>query len=254
MTIDFPYGLKPRFLTTEQVASHLNITVDIVRSLIEQGLLFSYAAIPSTPMIFIPNGKEKIMRKFISNPEAFPEFDFEKFTRVRSGIFRVSINAIISTAIKGSSFVDTVWSLTPFDCGHDDINENDPGWFGGQCYCLKPPVEITLSDIRASFRLVNTHRELDDTSRKIQILEEKENALQENKKGWPWGDYETELLRKLALAAKRFWVLYDPEDPTTAPTSTQVSQWLIQQGVASRVAEIMAQILRADGLPKGPRK
>ena len=185
MTIDFPrYGLKPRFLTTEQVASHLNITVDIVRSLIEQGLLFSYAAIPSTPMIFIPNGKKKIMRKFISNPEAFPEFDFEKFTRVRSGIFRVSINAIISTAIKGSSFVDTVWSLQHLSiAAMTTSTKNDPGWFGGQCYFLKPPVEITLSDIRASFRLVNTHRELDDTSRKIQILEEKENALQENKKG-----------------------------------------------------------------------
>lgn len=71
---------------------------------------------------------------------------------------------------------------------------------------------------------------------------------------WPWGDYETELLRKLATAADRFWKLYDPADNTTAPTNQQVIEWLKQQGVADRTAEVMATILRADGLPTGPRK
>lgn len=71
---------------------------------------------------------------------------------------------------------------------------------------------------------------------------------------WPWGDYETELLRKLATAADRFWKLYDPADNTTAPTNQQVVEWLKQQGVADRTAEVMATILRADGLPTGPRK
>lgn len=71
---------------------------------------------------------------------------------------------------------------------------------------------------------------------------------------WPWGDYETELLRKLATAADRFWKLYDPTDNTTAPTNQQVIEWLKQQGVADRTAEVMATILRADGLPTGPRK
>jgi hypothetical protein len=70
---------------------------------------------------------------------------------------------------------------------------------------------------------------------------------------WPWGDHETELLRKLADAAQRFWTLYDPTDETTAPTNKQVTQWLVEQGVATRVAEIMAQILRPDGLRTGPR-
>lgn len=81
-----------------------------------------------------------------------------------------------------------------------------------------------------------------------------EKPLHENERCWPWGNHETKLLRKMALAAERFWRLYDPEDPTTAPTNQQVSEWLKQQDVADRVAEIMAQILRADGLPKGPRK
>ena len=71
---------------------------------------------------------------------------------------------------------------------------------------------------------------------------------------WPWGGYETELLRRLAEAAEKWWKYYDPGDPTTAPTNAQVERWLRDRGVASRTAEIMASILRADGLPTGPRK
>ena len=66
--------------------------------------------------------------------------------------------------------------------------------------------------------------------------------------GWPWGDYETALLRKLAAAAQRFWVNYDPSDATTAATNAQVTSWLKAQGVAERTAEVMATILRVDGL------
>ena len=33
-----------------------------------------------------------------------------------------------------------------------------------------------------------------------------------------------------------------------------IFDWLKQQGVADRTAEVMATILRADGLPTGPRK
>ncbi len=71
---------------------------------------------------------------------------------------------------------------------------------------------------------------------------------------WPWGSYETELLRKLAAAANRFWKLYDPSDPTTAPTSEDVTDWLMKQGVAERNARVMATILRSDNLRPGPRK
>jgi len=71
---------------------------------------------------------------------------------------------------------------------------------------------------------------------------------------WPWGDHDTELLQKLDAAARKWWVNYDPADQTTAPTNETVSQWLKSQGVSDRVAEIMAQILRADGIPTGPRK
>jgi hypothetical protein len=71
---------------------------------------------------------------------------------------------------------------------------------------------------------------------------------------WPWGRHSTTLLRKLAEAADRFWRHYDPDDPTTAPTNKEVIGWLTRQGVASRTAEVMATLLRADGLPTGPRK
>lgn len=72
--------------------------------------------------------------------------------------------------------------------------------------------------------------------------------------GWPWGRHETDLLRKLAHAADLFWKQYDPTEPSSAPTNEQVIKWLVDQKVAKRTAEVMATILRADGLPTGPRK
>ena len=71
---------------------------------------------------------------------------------------------------------------------------------------------------------------------------------------WPWGNYETDLLRKLAAAADKFWKLYDPADASTAPTNDVVVAWLKLQGVADRNAQVMATILRARDLPTGPRK
>ena len=71
---------------------------------------------------------------------------------------------------------------------------------------------------------------------------------------WPWGDYETKLLLELAAAADKFWKNYDPADLTTAPTNKQVKDWLKARSVAQRTADVIASILRADGLPTGPRK
>lgn len=71
---------------------------------------------------------------------------------------------------------------------------------------------------------------------------------------WPWGEHSTRLLNNLADAARTFWQLYDPADPSTAPTNEQVVDFLRKRGVALRTAEVMATILRADGLPTGPRK
>lgn len=73
-------------------------------------------------------------------------------------------------------------------------------------------------------------------------------------RSWPWGAYETELLCKLAAAVERYWIRYDPSDSSTASTSEDVTAWIEQQGVSKRVAEVMAQIIRADGLRTGPRQ
>jgi len=74
--------------------------------------------------------------------------------------------------------------------------------------------------------------------------------------GWPWGSYETKLLRDLAAAAEHWWKNYDPSDPTTAPTNQRVIDWLTKEreGVTPRAAANIATILRADGLSPGPRK
>ncbi len=70
---------------------------------------------------------------------------------------------------------------------------------------------------------------------------------------WPWGTYETELLRKLAATAQQFWLNYDPSDPSTAVNNDTIVAWLQQKDVSNRIAKAIATILRADGLPTGPR-
>lgn len=208
-------------------------------------------------MLFFPEGFEDAVRKVISSPESFPDFDLGKIITIKSGTFRVSEDMIKSVAIKGDAWVDIVWTLTPFDKGYLDIDKDSPEWFGGERFWLEHMVKITLYDIRVPFHLVKKHRELIDLDLQTKTIianQCTEKPFQESERRWPWGNHETELLRKLALAADRFWKLYDPNDPTTAPTSKQVIEWLKQQGVADRTAEIMAQILRADGLPSGRRK
>lgn len=74
-----------------------------------------------------------------------------------------------------------------------------------------------------------------------------------NERRWPWGDHHTELLGHLEDAARRFWMNVDPTDNTTAPTNETVSEWLQKRGVSKRMADMMASMLRADGLPTGPR-
>ncbi|MDR1848829.1 MAG: hypothetical protein LBQ75_02200 [Zoogloeaceae bacterium] len=68
---------------------------------------------------------------------------------------------------------------------------------------------------------------------------------------WPWGDYSTKKLEIVAEAVQKFWVNYDPNDRTTAEKNKRVENWLISKGMSERLAESIAQIIRADGLPAG---
>ena len=72
---------------------------------------------------------------------------------------------------------------------------------------------------------------------------------------WPWGSHHTQYLGHLEAAARKWWVLYDPSDATTAPTNDMVSEWLqLERNVSKEKAKAIASMLRPDGLPTGPRK
>lgn len=72
---------------------------------------------------------------------------------------------------------------------------------------------------------------------------------------WPWGEHHTQALGHLEAAGVRFWQSFDPSDPCTANTNETVIEWLINERGASREkARSIASLLRADGLPPGPRR
>jgi hypothetical protein len=72
---------------------------------------------------------------------------------------------------------------------------------------------------------------------------------------WPWGGYETKLLRLLPLVYKAHWENYDPVQPHTAPKSEAVEEWLVSNhDTPRRVAEVIAQLFRADELPRGRQR
>jgi len=71
---------------------------------------------------------------------------------------------------------------------------------------------------------------------------------------WPWGSYDTKMLRLLPLVYEEHWKGYDPSRPETAPKNDVVTDWLTRtHGTPTRVAEVIAQMFRADGLPSGRR-
>lgn len=109
--------------------------------------------------------------------------------------------------------------------------------------------------------LPNDKKVADDFRALVETTAKSESGGQVNGVGagaeqadWPWGSHETKLLRDLAAATQRWWVNVDPMDNTTAHTNEEVANWLVKErGVSPRMAQSMATILRADGLPPGPR-
>jgi hypothetical protein len=79
------------------------------------------------------------------------------------------------------------------------------------------------------------------------------DELQANRLQWPWGSHSTRYLELLARAADRFWKNYDPTDLSTAPKNEDVVHWLVGQGMAKRMAEVVATMLRAEDVRTGPR-
>jgi hypothetical protein len=69
---------------------------------------------------------------------------------------------------------------------------------------------------------------------------------------WPWGAHTTSRLECLANAAQ-LWRDYVPGNDSTAPKNETVEQHLQKLGVGKVASEVMASMLRADGVRKGPR-
>lgn len=86
----------------------------------------------------------------------------------------------------------------------------------------------------------------------IQIMDKQKSLTQISDNAPLMFTHKTMLLKELLNAANKFWANYDPTDKATAPTNKMVTDWLVKErGVSVRVAENMAQILRADNLPIG---
>lgn len=92
-----------------------------------------------------------------------------------------------------------------------------------------------------------------DLKKTHQELNEEDEQVSSSGTKTPWGNHTTKKLHLMYLAYERFWTNYDPDDPSTASTNEQVADWLVQQGMSKRASEIIATILRADGLRTGPR-
>lgn len=109
--------------------------------------------------------------------------------------------------------------------------------------------------VRQQFSRVAIAAWLDATDLDSVYLFRSDDNSVRRKHRWPWGDYDTVLLGHLEAAVREFWLDYDRDRPRTAPKNEVVADWLINERKITRnKAEAIASILRADGLPTGPRK
>ena len=68
---------------------------------------------------------------------------------------------------------------------------------------------------------------------------------------YPWGSYSTRRVRALADGIHNWWSTFDPNDISTAPKSSEVSQWFQEKyAFSKKEADVLTAIIRADGLPK----
>lgn len=137
---------------------------------------------------------------------------------------------------------------------------NLPGFFIAWAKRLNFPVPLELEiEVTKYGPIVDWRGHCETLNAQVGRLTERVKELESAQSATPavippWGKHDTVLLQHLAAAAEKFWKNYDPSDNSTAPTNVQIVNWLKARNVKQRTAEIMATILRADGLPTGPRK
>jgi hypothetical protein len=68
--------------------------------------------------------------------------------------------------------------------------------------------------------------------------------------------YTTELLEAMHAAIERFWVRYVPDEPDTAPPSSDaIVHWLItEKGISQQAAKAIDLIIRHDSRKPGGKK
>ena len=140
-----------------------------------------------------------------------------------------------------------------FDCGPEEIER-----IHTVAYDLPDDAEFSRDAIHDWLTHIGWPTKFDFApSKNASARSEPVSSMREDtvQAGWPWGNYETKLLRLLPLAYEEHWKNYDPSKPETAPKSDNVTSWLVSKHKApQRVAEVIAQLLRADELPSGPRQ
>jgi hypothetical protein len=63
-------------------------------------------------------------------------------------------------------------------------------------------------------------------------------------------NHQSDGLRYLKEVIEEFWFTYDPNDPGTIPSATEVKQYLIGQGASGRLAEAVDRVCRPSDLQK----
>ena len=185
-------------------------------------------------------------------PEAPARADFKKWAR--RDLWHIAEGAMLILRFEPFDVKAHSWPKGPE--GFDDIYETAIRSLNNEVLRASPMHWVSPSDFLAWAREKEYHipEEIEEAVNRFQPKTQSRYQGGAGGPKWPWGSHDTKLLRDLGAAAERFWKNYDPSDPTTAPTNRWVIDWLKERGVSERTAGAMATILRADGLPTGPRK
>lgn len=271
--------VKRRWLTLDEAAMELGGDVEGVRQAMEAGDLFD---LPT----FVYSGTGRLPARLFCVPEDEPSYelpgdpygdaapiswreDSPPGWFLLTGFFRVSPPCIGTIARKRTLFECSVCPDSWWE-PNSSASKYDNGEPLSQFILCVPPAELP-GGYRVEVRDMDSLFNFD----KLRFRAEDIAAFRANHLGavdathsqsppaaksaasarWPWGSHETEALRHLEAAARKWWSHYDPTDPTSASTNEQVVAWLIEEhGVSMRLANSIASILRADGLPSGPRR
>lgn len=271
--------LKRRWLTLDEAAVELDCDVEGLRQAMEANELWKLP-------VYVYSGTDRLPAQLFCMPEDEPFYELpgDRLSNLDpifwpedsptlwfwlTGFFRVSLpcTAMIARqkAISGCNVCPSSWwepkSSVSKLCDGEPLS---------QFFLGVPPAElldrfrVEVKDVDSLFSFDKLRFRAEDIAAfradHLDVVDARPNqsspeALSAACAKWPWGPHETEALRHLEAAARKWWSHYDPDDSTTAPTNERVIEWLKEErGLSKNLAESIASILRADGLPSGPRR